>query len=86
MNQIPEDKLTRLRQLILDRKKIEAIKEYRELAGVGLKEAKDAVDELEARLLKESPDRFAPKGKGCGAAAAVLCVLAVVGVYWLMRR
>ncbi len=30
--------------------KIEAVKSYQKLAGVGLKESKDAVDALEARL------------------------------------
>lgn len=33
--------------LIRDGRKIEAIKRYRELHGVGLREAKDAVDALE---------------------------------------
>ncbi|HYI18937.1 MAG TPA: 50S ribosomal protein L7/L12 [Solirubrobacteraceae bacterium] len=35
--------------LVDDGKKIHAIKRYRELTGVGLKEASDAVDELERR-------------------------------------
>ena len=41
----------RIRRLALvnDGKKIHAIKRYRELTGVGLKEAHDAVDELERR-------------------------------------
>jgi len=37
-----------LAQLVKDGRKIEAIKLYRELTGVGLKEAKDAIEELEA--------------------------------------
>jgi ribosomal protein L7/L12 len=36
--------------LILRGKKIEAIKIYREQTGVGLKEAKDAVEEMQRRL------------------------------------
>ena len=35
--------------LVDDGKKIHAIKRYRELTGVGLKEAHDAVEELERR-------------------------------------
>jgi ribosomal protein L7/L12 len=35
--------------LVNDGKKIHAIKRYRDLTGVGLKEAHDAVDELERR-------------------------------------
>jgi hypothetical protein len=46
--------------------KIEAIKLYRERHGGGLKEAKDAVEELEARLRETSPERFAAAPRaGC---------------------
>ncbi len=38
-----------LMRLINDGKKINAIKRYRELTGVGLSEAKDAVEEIERR-------------------------------------
>ncbi|MFF3490331.1 ribosomal protein L7/L12 [Streptomyces sp. NPDC002795] len=37
-----------VRALVRDGKKIEAIKTYREMTGVGLKEAKDAVDRIES--------------------------------------
>ncbi|GAA2146117.1 ribosomal protein bL12 [Glycomyces algeriensis] len=43
------DPLTEVRALIGQGKKIQAIKVYRELTGVGLKEAKDAVEMLETR-------------------------------------
>ncbi|MCY3019047.1 MAG: ribosomal protein L7/L12 [Planctomycetota bacterium] len=46
--QIPEDKWSLIRAALADGRKIEAIKLYREFAGVGLKEAKDAVERLEA--------------------------------------
>ena len=36
-----------IRQLLQDGHKIQAIKVYRELTGVGLKEAKDAVEEMQ---------------------------------------
>ena len=39
-----------VRSLVRAGRKIEAIKRYREEMGVGLKEAKDAVDRLEAKL------------------------------------
>lgn len=42
-----------------DGRKIEAIKRYRELTGVGLKEAKDAIDQAAAR--PGLPDRFDPE-------------------------
>ena len=45
---------------------ISAIKLYREATGVGLKEAKDAMEAYRDRLLKEHPERFtATPGKGC---------------------
>jgi ribosomal protein L7/L12 len=37
----------RVRNLALEGKKIEAIKLYREMTGLGLKEAKDAVEGME---------------------------------------
>jgi ribosomal protein L7/L12 len=40
----------RLLELIRANQKIEAIKRYREKTGLGLKEAKDAVEDLERRL------------------------------------
>jgi ribosomal protein L7/L12 len=39
-----------IREALLLGKKIEAIKLYRELYGVGLKEAKDAIDAMERSL------------------------------------
>ncbi len=41
----------RMEELLRQGKKIEAIKIYREQTGVGLKEAKDAVDDMERRML-----------------------------------
>ena len=35
-----------IKQLLLDGNKIEAVKRYREISGLGLKEAKDAVDHM----------------------------------------
>ena len=47
-------------------RKIQAIKIYREASGLGLKEAKDAMEAYEARLRQEHPDRFtAAPSKGC---------------------
>lgn len=41
--------MERVRAALRDGNKIEAIKLYRELTGVGLKDAKDAVEAMEAR-------------------------------------
>ncbi|MGH4119401.1 ribosomal protein L7/L12 [Clostridium sp.] len=46
---ITEDVETELKNLILDGKKIKAIKQYRIITGIGLKEAKDYIDELSVK-------------------------------------
>lgn len=84
-NPLPEDQVARLQEYIFSRRKIEAIKFYRELTGVGLKEAKDEVEQLEASLQNTFPEKFtaSAKGKGCAGAAAILCLSAAGLVYWL---
>ncbi|WP_393080357.1 ribosomal protein L7/L12 [Streptomyces sp. LN704] len=42
-----EPELEQVAALVRDGRKIQAIKEYREFTGVGLKEAKDAVERME---------------------------------------
>jgi len=50
--------MSALRELIAQERKIEAIKLYRELTGLGLKEAKDAVDALESSMGTSPPERI----------------------------
>jgi len=45
---LPPEAVTHFHHLIADRKKIQAIKEIRILTGLGLKEAKDLADAIEA--------------------------------------
>ena len=82
---IPEEKIAELSALIFQRRKIEAIKIYRDLTGLGLKESKDAVEELEASLQKASPEKFSPESKGCLGAAALVCVGFAALIYWTVR-
>jgi len=75
---IPEDKLSAIRDALVQRRKIEAIKIYRKTAGVGLAEAKSAVENLEQELRQKSPEKFIalPERKGClGWWSAVACWL-----------
>lgn len=61
--------------------KIAAIKLYREFTDEGLKESKDVIDALAAELVRRDPVRYAAlarAGKGCGAALAVVLVMATV--------
>ena len=44
---------TKIKELLAKRNKIEAIKLYREVHRVGLKEAKDVVDQMEASVRRE---------------------------------
>jgi Ribosomal protein L7/L12 C-terminal domain len=85
---IPEDKMAALGEHIFRGRKIEAIKVYRELTGVGLKEAKDEIERLEDTLRREHPEKFsAPaKGKGCFGAAAALCIGTAMAIYWIASR
>ena len=87
-NSIPEEKLTALQSLVFSNRKIEAIKLYREITGLGLKEAKDGVEAIEASLRKEFPEKFstaAPQRRGCFGAAAVVCLCLGGVVYWIAR-
>ncbi len=52
--QVSSDAMSQVEDFILRGKKIEAIKAYREATGVGLKEAKDAVEAIQRKLLNPS--------------------------------
>jgi hypothetical protein len=65
-NPISEGDLRTIRNAVLAGRKIEAIKLYREYSGLGLKEAKDAVEELEKKLMTESPEKFQSQETGTG--------------------
>lgn len=72
-------------------RKIEAIKRYREVTGHGLRESKDFIDTLEARLREESPDRFQTDSPpGCGVGVVLIVMLtsilaAAAGFVFLLR-
>jgi Ribosomal protein L7/L12 C-terminal domain len=59
--------------------KIQAIKQYRLATGQGLKESKDFIEALEARLREETPDRFqSGPPAGCGAGVLVIVMLSAI--------
>jgi ribosomal protein L7/L12 len=83
---IPEDKLGAIKADLFADRKIEAIKLYRECTGVGLAEAKLAVEALEAELRKSSAQKSSavPARNGCFGLAMVMClVMLMIGV-WLV--
>ena len=84
---LPEDQNAKLEELLFQRRKIEAIKVYRELADVGLKEAKEDVEVLERALLSKYPEKFVPakQSKGCFGATAVICIVVAVALWFTLR-
>ncbi len=74
MHEMPETDAQKMTELIFAGQKIEAIKMYREASGLGLKESKDFIDQLEKQLREECPDQFTHAAKsGC-------CVVLVSGL------
>jgi ribosomal protein L7/L12 len=70
-NPPPVDELTPIENAILAGRKIDAIKLYRDQTSAGLAEAKAAVDDMEARLRIEAPERFV---KGAGKSGCTVTV------------
>ncbi len=81
----PPEKSPELHALIFRGRKIEAIKLHREHTGLGLKEAKDAVEAIEAALRKQSPEKFSapPKSGGCASVIVGCCALGAATGAWL---
>ncbi|MGB5062033.1 MAG: ribosomal protein L7/L12, partial [Candidatus Promineifilaceae bacterium] len=69
-------------ELIQSGNKIEAIKQYRQLFNVGLKEAKDAVDALEMNMVGAvyMPSTAVQRGSSClGGLFALVLILGAIG-------
>ncbi len=76
-NPTPEDGANKIKEALFTGQKILAIKLYREQTGVGLAEAKDAVEKLEADLRGSSPERFSAKPAGAGCMSLLLAGVVV---------
>ncbi len=69
-------------------RKIEAIKQLRELSGLGLKEAKEIIDRLEAELRAAQPERFAKPAqgqKGCAPLLVIFLLVDAVILFFIFR-
>ena len=90
----------RIKRLLAERKKIEAVKLYRETNQCGLKEAKDAVDLIQAEMRRDgysniptapaiSNDPFAEEAAGYRARLIVSVVLVLLillaGMFFILR-
>jgi ribosomal protein L7/L12 len=76
-------------ELLFRGEKIAAIKLYREQVkpGAGLKESKEAVEQLEAGLRAQHPEKFTAKAKsGCATLLATLAMLAMILVALVWAR
>lgn len=89
MNQPNESQLQAIKVEIQGGQKIAAIKLYREATGVGLKEAKDAVEVIEKDLRQREPEKFSLRtGKsGCLGvlAVGVLLISAAMITIYILR-
>jgi hypothetical protein len=65
-------------------RKISAIKLYREVTGVELADAKNAVDDMEVDLRRQYPERFVGKARS-GCMSVVACV-GIVGALAIMLK
>jgi hypothetical protein len=64
-------------------RKIDAIKQLRELSGLGLKESKDIVEHLEAELRAAHPERFTnTRTKSSGCLLLLILFFPVVVIIW----
>lgn len=80
---LTDDEIQAIQAAIFQGRKIEAIKIYRKAMVVDLKDAKDAVDQMEAELRASSPEKFSAKsgGKGCTGVLVLLCLVVIWGCW-----
>ena len=75
-------------QAVVAGRKIEAIKRLREQTGMGLREAKQAVEHLEREL--RADEMFAPamqeEGGAEGLIRIIVALAALAGLYWFLLR
>jgi hypothetical protein len=82
------DALNAITQALQQGNKIEAIKLYRDFTGLGLKDSKDAVEQLESSLRAKNPDQFVPppKAKGCLVVLLLFALAAAAIGYFYFRK
>ena len=89
MGAVEAGALSPVADLLFAGRKIDAIKLYREQLkpGVGLAEAKEAVEQLEAGLRAQHPEKFTVRAKSDGEKALlVLCVVLCAAILWMFVR
>lgn len=87
-NELTPEQRQQIDDHILAGRKLQAVKLLREGTGGDLNNAVKAIQAREAQLREASPDKFAPRGKGCMTAALLLLAMmlpAVAGICLLVR-
>jgi hypothetical protein len=82
---LSEEQIEQINEALFAGQKIAAIKIYREATSQGLKDSKEFIEAVEARLRQEMPEKFTrPAGAGCGAAVLLLLwlVIAIGAIGW----
>mgnify|MGYP001822277066 CR=1 FL=1 len=78
---ISEEQTRAITDALLDGRKIEAVKIYREATGTGLKESKEFIESLTDTLREKHPDKFPAAKAGCTSLIVIsLTLLALAGV------
>jgi ribosomal protein L7/L12 len=83
-NSTPEEQARLVKEALFAGRKIEAIRLYRLQTGIGLKEAKDAVETLEKELRTSSPELFSKSAAGGCFGAILLIPLLAAAIYALI--
>ena len=81
---LPEATASEIREALYRGERIQAIQRHREATGLGLAEAKAAVDRMEAELRRTSPEKFTAPPRGAGCLGVGLLAGAVGLVVWGM--
>ena len=82
MMDLSEEQLKAMTDALIAGRKIEAIKIYREATGLGLKEAKEAVEKLVDELSATHPEIRKSNKSGCASMLAAGFLVGVAGVVW----
>ena len=88
MHQPPsEEQISQLTNALLQGQKISAIKLYRKFTDASLRDAKDAVESLEAELHVKFPDKMLPPPakSGCFGAAAGVALAFGLAIYLVAK-
>lgn len=80
---VPDEVWAEIKKELYAGNKIQAIKIYRDVTKLGLKESKDAIEKLEAELRNADPSLFKSSGAGCFSRAALFAL--TVATYLALR-